>query len=126
MATIVTISLPNDLLDVWNSIDKKSQWVQEQLRSFSGIETELTHVGFHHNEWMCNPFHKILCRLCMENYEFRSREDYQRLWTSRKNFFLENEYKTKEYISKRFVQGKKPWFPWHYEMGVIPEGEEEE
>ena len=121
MSKLVTISLPNDLIEVWQALDKKSEWVQNQLRLISGREEEPMHIKFQWNQYMCNPFMKAICKICMEDFD--SVEEYKQEWIKRTNWIRDNENDQNfiDYMNKRFVDGKKPIFQWHIDAGVKAE-----
>ena len=112
---IVTISLPLDLVPVWDALPSKSGFVQDQLRILSGIEIEEEHVKFQDLQNMCNPFTKVTCNLCFDRFD--SMDHYRSEWINRTNFLRDNAEAVNDYINKRFVQGLKPQFYWHIEDG---------
>ena len=115
---IVTISLPLDLVPVWDALPSKSGFVQDQLRILSGIEIEDEHVKFQNLQNMCSPFSKITCNLCYERFE--SMDHYRNEWITRTNF-INDTAGAQEHIKQCFINGIKPKFHWH-----LLDGDEEE
>ena len=129
----VTISMPNDLLPLWDSLGNKSKFVADQLRALGGVPSSVTHLSYPAGVYdreirgMCNPSIGV-CPVCVQEFEF-GQDQASREWMKRLELLTAyypfkhdgKSYTTRsEFINHACFEEKKKFDPSWFEFPWKP------